>query len=157
MAASIVLAVGIGWILGRNSLVRTEGSTLLASHVRAMMSDHLTDVLSSDRHTVKPWFNGKIDFSPTVNDFTQAGFPLIGGRLEYLEGNRVAVLVYKRAKHVIDLYVAPLAGGLPTSNLTERGFNEVHWASGGFEYWAISDVNQQDLNQFVELVRKNSP
>ena len=129
---------------------------MVSSHVRALMADHLADVISTDKHTVKPWFNGKVDFSPPVNDFASQGFPLTGGRLEYLDGKRVAVLVYGRQKHIIDVYVSPSSETFGVSEGSINGYNTLHWAGNQFEFWAVSDLNTAELNQFVALVQNGA-
>lgn len=155
-AACVLLAGLIGWSVGRNAPGGSDVLTgqLLSSHLRALTAGHLADVISSDKHTVKPWFNGKIDYSPPVNDFKPEGFPLLGGRLEVLNGRRVAALAYGRAKHIISLYVVP-AGLLDAASppADEDGFNFRHWRESGFDYWAISDLNPQELVQFESLER----
>lgn len=128
---------------------------ILSAHVRSLMLDHLTDVASSDQHTVKPWFNGKLSFSPPVADPTAEGFPLIGGRLDYVGDYPAAALVYQRRKHYINLFVSPANQTTTTKEnlLTRHGYNLLHWRQGGMEYWAVSDVNSNDLQEFVRLVR----
>jgi anti-sigma factor RsiW len=125
---------------------------IMASHVRSMMADHLTDVLTSDQHTVKPWFNGKIDFSPPVSDLSKDGFPLVGGRVDYIGGRSVAALVYRRHGHVINLFIWPTASGTQTTS-EHDGYNMVHWTDGGLTFWAISDVASGDLSEFETLFR----
>jgi anti-sigma factor RsiW len=125
---------------------------IMASHVRSMMADHLTDVLTSDQHTVKPWFNGRIDFSPPVSDLAKDGFPLVGGRVDYIGGRAVAALVYRRHGHVINLFIWPAASGAQTT--TEHdGYNMVQWSDGGLTFWAISDVASGDLAEFESFFR----
>jgi len=133
------------------------GGEVLASHIRSMMADHLTDVLSSNQHTVKPWFDGKIDFAPSVQDLSAQGFPLAGGRLDFLEGRPVAALVYHRRLHIINLFTWPSgpAPDSPPQLETRQGYNLVHWTKAGMEYWAVSDVAPADLEAFAQLVRRN--
>jgi anti-sigma factor (TIGR02949 family) len=120
---------------------------ILASHIRSMQADHLVDVETSDQHTVKPWFNGKLDFSPPVVDLAAQGFPLIGGRVDYVGGRAVAALIYRRHGHVINVFVWP---GAPVSRSTSAhdGYNVETWSSGGLLFWAVSDVNAADLAAF---------
>jgi len=126
------------------------------SHVRAMMGEHLFDVRSTDQHTVKPWFLGKLDFSPPVTDLAQAGFPLTGGRLDYMAGRPVAALVYTRGQHTINVFVWPEASDAVRSPDARaiRGFHVRHWTHAGMSYWAVSDVNDTDLDQFVHALQQ---
>jgi anti-sigma factor RsiW len=128
---------------------------VVANHVRSLLAAQLVDVVSSDQHTVKPWFDGKIDFAPEVRDLSANGFPLVGGRLDYLDGNTLAALVYQRNKHPINLFITPAPTSPSTSPTvaTRRGYNVFSWANNGMKYWAVSDVNQTELPEFAELVR----
>lgn len=133
---------------------------VVADHVRSLMVNHLTDVLSSNQHTVKPWFEGKLDFSPAVADLTAQGFNLVGGRLDYLDGHPVAAIVYKRHAHFINLFVWPQAGAEETAVTTEMrdGYNLAHWTTNGMTYWAASSVNLAELEEFVaELHNFSAP
>lgn len=124
---------------------------LVAGHIRALQPGHLTDVVSTDQHTVKPWFDGRIDYAPDVRDFAAAGFPLVGGRLDYIGGRPVAALIYRRAQHPIDVFVWPSAGEAAPSMAADRGFNVVRWKTGGMEYVAISDAAAEDLRALARL------
>ena len=126
---------------------------VVASHVRSLLAAHLVDVVSSDQHTVKPWFDGKIDFAPEVRDLSANGFPLAGGRLDYLDGKTVVALVYQRHKHPINLFITPASTNRDTSPTvtSRRGYNVFSWTRGGMNYWAVSDLNQDELRQFTEL------
>ncbi len=126
---------------------------IVAEHVRSLMEHHLTDVTSTDQHTVKPWFAGRIDFSPPVSDFAAQGFPLLGGRLDYLQHRNVAALAYRRNKHLINVFVAPEAGGDQAFKIASaRGFNIVEWRKGGLSFTAISDLNAVELQKLAELI-----
>jgi anti-sigma factor RsiW len=122
---------------------------IVAGHVRALQPGHLQDVASEDRHTVKPWFDGKLDFAPPIKDLAAARFPLTGGRLDYLGGRPVAALIYQRDKHVIDLFVWPGAGDAPPQTAERQGYNIVHWSRDGMNFWAVSDVEMAQLKQFA--------
>ncbi len=128
---------------------------VVASHVRSLLAAHLVDVVSSDQHTVKPWFDGNIDFAPEVRDLSANGFPLVGGRLDYLDGKTVVALVYQRNKHPINLFITPAPTSRSTSPkvMTRRGYNVFSWTNNGMKYWAVSDLNQAELSEFTELVR----
>lgn len=130
---------------------------VIADHIRSLQASHLTDVATSDRHTVKPWFNGKVDFSPPVVDLAAQGFPLAGGRLDYLNGRQVAALVYRRRAHVINLFVWPSKPGEVLSGRAEKtGYGVAYWTSGGLEFWAVSDVDGADLQRFAQAYRRQT-
>ena len=131
----------------RNAIV----DQVIANHVRSLLADHLVDIASSNQHTVKPWFDGKIDFAPEVRDLTSDGFPLAGGRLDYLDSKTVVALVYHRDKHPINLFIAPGPGHRDSSTITitRRGYNLVRWTRGEMDYWAVSDLNATELRQFA--------
>jgi anti-sigma factor RsiW len=130
---------------------------ILSSHVRSLQAAHLVDVVSTDRHTVKPWFAGRVDFSPPVVDSSPAGFLLAGGRLDYVDGRPVAALVYRRRQHVINLFVWPDQDGSAPSPDMRDGYNMLHWASRGMAHWAVSDLNAAELRQFQALIAAGEP
>jgi anti-sigma factor RsiW len=120
-----------------------------------MMLNHLVDVPSSDQHTVKPWFNGKLDFAPEVKDLVDQGFPLVGGRLDYIDNRTVAALVYQRRKHSINLFIWPSTGtDQSAQQFSNHGYNIIHWTQAGASYWAVSDVNSADLSEFAKLLSR---
>jgi len=129
---------------------------LVASHVRSTLAQHLVDVETSDRHTVKPWFNGKIDFAPPVVDLADQGFPLVGGRLDYLDNRVVAAEVFRRNKHVINLFVWPAKTSLLPAReaAPPAGYSVVHWRQGSLQFWAVSDVDPRDLEAFHQAFAK---
>jgi anti-sigma factor RsiW len=157
IAAAILLAVSVAWNIAlfrsRTSSADLIAQDVLSSHVRSLMSTHLLDVPSSDQHTVKPWFNGKLDFSPEVRDFASQGFPLIGGRIDYARGRPVAALVYQRRKHIINVFTWPSAAADGGAELDQNGYHVVHWNTSGMTWWAVSDLNAGELRQFVGLYR----
>lgn len=129
----------------------------VSSHVRSLMEHHLTDVESSDRHTVKPWFTGKIDFSPPVYDFAAQGYPLIGGRLDYMEHQTVAVLVYRHNKHIINVFILPVTDAdYAPQTLSSRGYNMVVWRKNHMAFRAISDLNTNELKALSQLIIKDN-
>jgi anti-sigma factor RsiW len=132
---------------------RTPGlvDEVVASHIRALQPGHLEDVASTDQHTVKPWFDGRIDFAPPVKDLVAQQFPLKGGRLDYIAGRPVAALVYQHAKHIIDLFVWPgETRSRPPETAQLQGYNVIHWNADGMTFWAVSDLEAQELREFAE-------
>lgn len=126
---------------------------VISNHVQALMTGHTTDVVSTDQHTVKPWFNGRIDFSPPVIDLASQGFRLLGGRVDYLDGRAAATLVYQRRKHIIDLYIWPAQAGDATGAESSKGFNVIRWTERGMSFTAVSDLNKTELEQFRNLLK----
>jgi anti-sigma factor RsiW len=155
MAASVIVAIGIGWLGG--SLLghgTRETDELIAGYIRVGMSDHAVEVASSDRHTVKPWFAGRIDYSPPVHDLTAEGFPLLGGRVDLVDGRKVAVLVYRRNQHRLALTLWPSSSsGNATPSLAQRdGFALADWRHGGFEMRAVADLAPSEMKSFAAAV-----
>jgi len=154
-AAVLLLAVA-GAVLATRWLsapspIDSMANAVVDSHVRSLMGEHLYDVRSTDQHTVKPWFLGKIDFSPPVVDLAASGYPLVGGRLDYLAGRTAAALVYMRAQHTINVFIWPdssAAGSVESRSI--RGFHARHWTQAGMSFWVVSDLNDAELDAFVQ-------
>jgi anti-sigma factor RsiW len=155
IAASVLLVASLGFnlktFLAGVSRQQLTAEAVESAHVRSLVGTHLLDVLSSDQHTVKPWFNGKVDFAPTVP--TIAGFPLLGGRLEYFEGRNAVALIYGRNKHIINLFIWPSTERQAVTSLTRNGYHMENWSSGGFTFWVVSDLNEGELREFVSQYR----
>ncbi|MCE0483438.1 MAG: anti-sigma factor [Methylacidiphilales bacterium] len=139
----------------------TESSPLIqvamADHIRSLQVGHLMDVISTDQHTVKPWFMGRLDYSPQVVDLGPSGFPLVGGRLDVLDHRQVAAIVYQRRKHDINLFIWPETGTrLPTTLITHNGYHFVGWTQSGMNYLAVSDLAEGELGDFVKLIREQT-
>lgn len=129
---------------------------LVADHVRALRVGPIAEVISTDRHTVKPWFQGRLDFAPPVFDLASAGYPLVGGRIEHVRGNVVATLAYTRNQHVIDVFIWPSSDRRASVRSLRRGFNVVHWADGSMQYWAVSDMDAGEIQNFAQLWRERA-
>ena len=163
LAAAVILAVLIVWslapILRRPGAEQFLATQLLASHVRSLMVGHLTDVASTDQHTVKPWFDGKLDFAPTVVNPASDGFPLVGGRLDYLDNRPVAALVYQRRKHFINVFIWPVetSDARTAEAITRQGYQLLHWVDHDLHYWAVSDISDNELVALRELIEKQIP
>ena len=167
-AASLLIAATLGWgghlameQGGRSSDSRSVLETALVdAHVRSLMLDHLMDVRSTDRHTVKPWFAGKIDFSPRVVDLASVGFPLLGGRVDYVQRRVTAVLVYGRQGHIVNLFMWPQSEGNTQSPIGvetgANGYSVTHWAADGMSYWAVSDAAPAELAAFRQAYSSSS-
>jgi mycothiol system anti-sigma-R factor len=156
VAAALFLAAFAGWRLvpglSNNGGETTLAAAIVDAHLRSLQPGHLEDVISTDQHTVKPWFDGKLDFAPPVHDFADSGFPLQGGRLDVVGGRTVAVLVYARRKHIINVFVWPTSE--PNSQPafgSQLGYNWLEWRKNGMELYAVSDVNSADLGELQRL------
>jgi len=156
IAASLAAAVLVTWSVmsvrfAEDRLIRD----VLASHARSVLAAQKVDVVSSDRHVVKPWLNDKLGFSPDVADFAEPEFPLLGARLDFLDNQPVAALAYMHGKHLINLYVWPSAQVAETGlkKTLRRGYHLYHWTTGGMNFWVVSDLNEQTLQQFVQRIR----
>jgi len=157
IAASLAIVATGSWQLAtRRADAALLTQTVLESHVRSLIGEHLTDVVSSDLHTVKPWFNGRLDFSPPVNDFAGRGYPLLGGRLEYVGDRKVAALVYGRRKHIINVFLWPADAGMAQgpAATTRHGYRLLHWNRADFTYWVVSDLGMTELQEFAGLLQQ---
>lgn len=161
IAASVIIAVvsagGAFVVARRGDTPPAIAEQVLSSHIRSLMPGHLTDVTSNDSHNVKPWFNGRLDLSPAVPRLDTAGFPIVGGRLDYVGGRPVAAVVYMRRQHVINVFSWPIdnaADRSPTVS-TEKGYHLIQWSDGGAAFWAASDLSVPELEQFVALFRQS--
>jgi anti-sigma factor (TIGR02949 family) len=155
LAASLLLIIGAAALFLPIHSPSGQIDDLVGSHVRSLEADHLLDVASTDQHTVKPWFTGKIDFSPPVVDLSTEGFPLNGGRLDYLDQKKVAALIYRRNKHIINLFIWP--GETSPQTDVKQGFNLIRFECKGMICWAVSDLNAGELQHFVELFKGQKP
>jgi anti-sigma factor RsiW len=155
-AAAVIVAGLIGWGLHRMPTGPSDkllAQEVISAHVRSLMADHLVDVVSSDRHTVKPWFAGKLDFSPDVRDCAADGFPLVGGRLEYVDGHSAAGLVYRHGNHTINVFVWPARHTAARPVVSEaNGFHALNWSQNGMEYWAVSDSAEDSLRSLADCL-----
>jgi anti-sigma factor RsiW len=151
-AVSAIAATGLFAVILRNDDEQRIQAEVVSAHLRSLQAGHLTDVLSTDQHTVKPWFNGRLDAAPPVVDLTAQGFTLIGGRLDYVDTRPIGAIVYRRRSHVINLFVAQTASTERRAAKIEslQGFNIRHWSERGLNYWAVSDLAKDELAEFGE-------
>jgi anti-sigma factor RsiW len=159
-AACLLFCVGLGALLGRVNFTGSAPERLLqevtASHIRSLQWNHLIDVHSSDQHVVKPWFTGKLDFSPSVRIPAPEEFPFVGGRLDYLDGRQVAALVYKRREHVINVFMWPASStqDIAPQGETRQGYQLIYWSKAGMNVWVVSDLNETELNEFARRLQE---
>jgi len=153
VAALCVVLAGATLFWFRGQSEQKLAGQVVDNHIRSLMAGHLADVPSSDQHTVKPWFAGKISFSPNVPDYVDKGFALKGGRLDYMENQTVAVLIYQRRAHIINVFIYPSSENRKPASEQVRGYNLIHWAGSGMEYWLVSDLNPAELQELAGLLR----
>lgn len=153
VAASLVLTVI------RGDQEQAVADEVVSAHIRSLQAGHLMDVATSDQHTVKPWFNGRVDVAPPVIDLTAESFTLLGGRLDYIGSEPVAAVVYQRRKHVINLFVAQHLGERHSRTVTEsiQGYNVRHWSQDGLDFWVVSDLASDELDEFVQKIAHAVP
>jgi len=157
LGTAIAATAAVTWIaafqLNSPSQDELVAEQVISGHARSILTGHLADVASSDQHTVKPWLSSKLDFSPAATDLTTAGFPLVGGRLDYVDNRPVAALVYRHRQHMINLFVWPdpkSDQASPMQTLSKHGYHVLHWTGEGMTYWAISDLNPAEIKTFAE-------
>jgi anti-sigma factor RsiW len=155
-AIGAALAASVAVLIDNRTADNAIADSIVTAHIRALQPGHLTDVQISDQHQVKPWFDGKIDFAPPVKELGEQGFDLVGGRLDYIQGREAAVIVYHRKLHMIDLFVTrakhdrPGPETTPAPAATPSGYNVESWSEGGQDYWAVSDLNRNELADFAK-------
>jgi anti-sigma factor RsiW len=158
VAAAVLIAVVLTLryfpdMAGRRPAVLAQ--EVIAAHIRSLQPGHLLDIESTDQHTVKPWFNGRVDFSPPVLDLAEQGFPLIGGRLDYLNHRDVATLIYQRRKHIVSVFIWPVDSAVkPPGSMSAEGYNVMSWQHAGMNFCAVSDVSADELRQLSQLLQQ---
>jgi len=158
LAATVLLTSAITYYSVQSSNAERVVDEVVSAHVRSLITNRLTDVESSDQHTVKPWFNGKVDFSPPVKDLAAQGFPLAGGRLDYVDGRPVAALLYRHRQHWISVFLWPEPSGQDSAprSLSKRGYDVTQWSADGLRFYVVSDVARPELGQLVTLLRSEN-
>jgi anti-sigma factor (TIGR02949 family) len=153
-ALSAAAAATVALAVFRGDGQQTIANEVVSAHIRSLQPGHLMDIATSDQHTVKPWFNGKVDVAPPVVDLTAEGFTLLGGRLDYIDGEPVASIVYQRRKHIINLFVAQRLGAshAGAATATIQGYNVRHWSETGLDFWAVSDIAGDELDDFTQKI-----
>ena len=157
--ATACIALLLMVTLNRPAADQRLAQEIVAGNIRSLMASHMLDVVSTDQHTVKPWFDGKLDFSPPVKDFAAEGYPLIGGRLDYIDGRSVAALVFKRHKHIINLFIWTMQAqdSNPAVAASLQGYNVIHWTHGGMSFWTVSNLNEKELMEFAQDYGTTNP
>jgi anti-sigma factor RsiW len=158
-ALSAAVAVSLVLTVIRGDQEQAVADEVVSAHIRSLQVGHLMDVATSDQHTVKPWFNGRVDIAPPVIDLTAESFTLLGGRLDYIDSEPIAAVVYQRRKHVINLFVAQHLGTRHTRGVNEsiQGYNVRHWSQNGLDFWAVSDLAGDELDEFVQKISRAVP
>ncbi|HWY85963.1 MAG TPA: anti-sigma factor [Gemmataceae bacterium] len=160
VAACLAVCTCLGFLLARFTFTPSAQERLTqevaSAHIRSLQAQHIVDVPSTDRHEVKPWFNGKLDFAPPTPDLEKEGFPLVGGRLDYLGGRPVAAIVYSRREHLINLFIWPDSGSEPgdIQQVTRQGYHLVHWSKAGMNHWLVSDLDPTELGELARRLRE---
>ncbi len=155
LAVTVLLTSAITYYSVQSSNTERLVDEIVATHVRSLITNRLTDVESSDQHTVKPWFNGKVDFSPPVKDLAAQGFPLVGGRLDYVDGRPIAALLYRHRQHWISVFMWPEQSGKDSAprGISKRGYDITQWSAEGLRFYVVSDIASPELGQLVTLLR----
>ena len=158
LAVTVLLTSAITYYSVLSSNTERVVDEVVATHVRSLITNRLTDVESSDQHTVKPWFNGRVDFSPPVKDLAAEGFPLVGGRLDYVDGRPIAALLYRHRQHWISVFVWPDQSGKDSAprSFSKRGYDITQWSAEGLRFYVVSDIASPELGQFVTLLRSEN-
>ncbi|MBA3875145.1 MAG: anti-sigma factor [Anaerolineae bacterium] len=152
----VILTAGLfHFIVPANSTSDSLAQEVVDSHIRSLMVDHLSDVISTDQHTVKPWFDGKLDFAPVVINLADQGYPLIGGRIDYLDNRPVTALVYQKDKHIINLFIWPSTEAPETAPTSIQGYHLINWTAANTTYWAVSDLEASELQTFAQLIQQS--
>jgi anti-sigma factor RsiW len=158
LAAAVLLSSTVTYYSVVSSSTERMVDEVVAAHARSLITSHLADVESSDRHTVKPWFNGRVDFAPLVKDLGEQGFPLVGGRLDYVDGRPVAALLYRNRQHWISVFMWPDESrrNTGTRDFSKRGYNVAQWDSDGLRFYVVADIAAPELDRFVTLLRSEN-
>jgi anti-sigma factor RsiW len=157
LATGALLTMSVGWFVSRIPVRAAVDADFVQQHVRAMGAGPLFDVASTDRHAVKPWFQGKLDYAPEVVDVSEAGFPLLGGRIDSIKGRPTAALVYGARQHLINVFELPSDEKREPRRTQYRGFNIVQWSDGAMQVWVVSDLDARELDYFALAWASRAP